>query len=51
MNNALIGEQVGIVSIHMYKEPKTGFPFFYIDAENKDVLHLSHIIENTLENY
>ena len=50
-NNEIVGKEVGTVSVHMYKDIKTGYPFFYVDAENKDVLQLSHIIEKTLINY
>lgn len=44
-------KKVGIVSVHMYKEAKTNAPFFYIKSENKDVLPLSYIIEDTLKMY
>lgn len=50
-NNQIVGKEIGIVSVHMYKDIETGSPFFYIDAENKDVLHLSRVIEKTLMNY
>lgn len=50
-NNKIVGKEVGIVSVHMYRDVKTGSPFFYVDAENKDVLQLSRVIEKTLINY
>lgn len=50
-NTEIVGKEVGIVSVHMYRDIETGSPFFYVDAENKEVLQLSHIIEKTLVNY
>ena len=50
-SNKIVGKEVGTVSVHMYKDIETGCPFFYINAENKDVLQLSHIIEDTLLNF
>ncbi len=51
LKDKIIGKEVGVVSVHMYKDVETNCPFFYIDAENKEVLQLSHIIEKTLANY
>lgn len=50
-SNKIVGKEIGTVSVHMYKDIETGSPFFYVDAENKDVLQLSHVIEKTLVNY
>lgn len=44
----IVGEEIGTVSVSMYKDPSTGLPFFYIQSENEDVLQLSYIIEDTL---
>lgn len=51
MNNSIVGKEIGTVSVHMYKDVETDSPFFYVNAENKDVLQLSYVIENTLKNY
>lgn len=50
-NNKIIGEEIGVISIHIYKEPTTNTPFFYIKSENEEVLPISHIIEDTLKLY
>lgn len=50
-NNQLIGEKIGTVSIHMFKESKTNRPFFYIESENQEVLPLSDVLEDTLKLY
>lgn len=42
---------VGTVSVHMYKEPKTNAPFFYIESENQEVLPISYVVEDTLKMY
>lgn len=47
----LVCEEVGSVSISMYKEATTGLPFFHVEPENEDVLPLSRAIENVLENF
>lgn len=46
--NIINGEQLGTVSVSMYKNNDTGLPFFYIQAENEKVLQLSYIIEDVL---
>ncbi len=50
-DNEMAVKEVGTVSIHMYKDIKTDYPFFYIKSENKEVLPLSYIIEDTLKMY
>lgn len=46
--NQIVGKKVGTISISMYEELETGLPLFYVQAENKHVLSISHAIENTL---
>lgn len=46
--NKLVGEEIGSVHVFMYKDVVTGKPFFYIEADNEDVLQLSYVIEDTL---
>lgn len=50
-NDKIIGEKIGVVSVHIYKEPTTNTPFFYIKSENEDVLPISNIIEDSLKLY
>lgn len=50
-SNKIIGKKVGTVSVHMYKEPKINAPFFYIEAENQEVLPISYVVEDTLKMY
>ena len=47
----IIGEKIGVVSVHIYKEPTTNTPFFYIKSENEDELPISNIIEDSLKLY
>lgn len=46
----IIGKQVGSICVSMYEEAETGLPIFHIQAENKHVLPISQVIENTLNN-
>ena len=46
--NRIVGEKVGTVLVSLYKDRKTGLPFFYVQPENEDVLQVSYIIEDTL---
>ena len=50
-NNEVTGKEIGVVSIHMYKESTTNKPCFYIKSQNQDVLPLSYIIEDMLKHY
>lgn len=50
-HNNISYEEIGTVSVSMFKNSKTGKPFFEINADNDDVLQLSYIIEDTLFNY
>lgn len=51
INNKIIGNKVGTVSVHMYKEIKTNAPFFYVESENQEVLPISHVVEDMLKMY
>lgn len=50
-NNEIIGKEVGTVLVHMYEETETGLPIFWVQSENKHMLPLSRVIENTLHHY
>ena len=47
----IVGEEIGTVSVSMYKDINTGLPFFYVRSENEDVLPVSYVIEDILHNY
>lgn len=47
----IIGEEIGTVSVSMYKDINTGLPFFFVNSDNDDVSQLSYIIEDTLYKY
>ncbi len=49
--NKIYGEEIGSISVYMYKDKLSGKPFFYINSENEEVLPLSYIIEDVLLNY
>ncbi len=51
MNDEIVGEKIGTVTISMYKEINTNLPFFHIQADNEDMLQLSYVLEDTLYNY
>lgn len=46
----ITGKKVGTVSVSMYEESFTGLPIYLVQPENKHVLPLSNVIENTLNN-
>lgn len=41
-------EEIGTLSISMYKDKTTGLPYFNINPENEQMLPLSYMIENLL---
>ncbi len=41
------GEKVGSVHVSMYKDSNTRLPFFFIKADNEDMLQVSYIIEDS----
>lgn len=47
----IVGEEVGCVSIHMYKETTSNLPLFRINTDSDNVLPLSYIIEDFLRFY
>lgn len=49
--NQIIGKEIGVISVHIYKEPTTNKPFFYIKSENEEVLPVSYMIEDLLKLY
>ena len=48
LKNKIVGEEIGSIIVSMYKDKCTGKPFFYVKAENEDVLQVSYVIEDTL---
>lgn len=42
------GKKVGTVHVSMYKDTSTRLPFFFIKADNEDMLQVSYIIEDSL---
>ncbi len=49
--NKIVGKEIGVLSIHMYKETSTNKTFFYVKSENEELLPLSYVIEDTLKLY
>ncbi len=47
----IVGEEIGCVSIHMYKETNSSLPLFRINTNSDNVLPLSYIIEDLLKFY
>lgn len=47
-NNNIVGKSVGSVTVHMYEENFTGLPIFLVNPDNKHMLPVSRVIENTL---
>lgn len=44
-------EKVGTVHVSMYKDASTGLPFFFVEADNDDMLQVSYIIEDSLNDF
>ncbi len=44
-------KKFGTVSVSMYRDTKTELPFFYISSENEDVLQVSYVIEDILQDF
>ena len=47
-NQEIIAEEVGKVTVSMYKDTVTDLPFFEIDADNENVEQVAYIIEDAL---
>lgn len=47
----IVGEKIGTVSISMYRDKVSGLPFFYVKAENEDVIQVSYIVQDFLYNF
>ncbi len=48
--NGLSGEIIGNINVTVVKSSE-GSNFFYLEADNKKVLHVLDYIENSLNNY
>lgn len=47
----IIGEKVGTISVSMFRDKTTNLPFFYVQAENEDVIQVSYIIQDFLYHF
>ncbi len=45
------GKKIGTVTVSMYEDINSGHHFFYINADNEEVLQLSYIIEDCLYDF
>lgn len=43
------GEEVGKISVSIYRDKQSGLSSFYIDTDNDNVEQISYIIEDTLK--
>lgn len=50
-DKAITCKELGTVHVSMYKNIETNLPLFYLDADNEEVLQLSYIIEDCLEDF
>ena len=50
-NQEIIAEEVGKVTVSMYKDTVTDLPFFEIDADNENVEQVAYIIEDALYDF
>lgn len=50
VNNEGHGEKIGTILVSIYKDSKTGFSAFDIDAD-EDVEHFSYAIEDTMKKF
>lgn len=50
-SNEINAEEIGKVTVLMYKDTKTDLPFFEIDADNENVEQVAYIIEDALYDF
>lgn len=50
-SHEIIAEELGKVTVLMYKDETTNLPFFKIDADNENVEQVAYIIEDTLYDF
>lgn len=51
IEDCIIGEKCGTVTVSIYKETNSGSPIFHIQSDNEDVLPVSYVIEDILTLY
>lgn len=51
IENCMIGEKCGTITISVYKETTSNSPIFHIQSDNEDVLPVSYVIEDILTLY
>lgn len=51
MENQRTIQKQGTILLNVYKEPTSGLPIFYINADNEDVLPVVDVLEDTLKKY
>ena len=51
IENCIIGEKCGTITVSIYKETSSGSPIFHIQSDNEDVLPVSYVIEDILTLY
>lgn len=51
LENCIVGEKCGTVTVTIYKEPNSGSNIFHVQSDNEDVLPVSYVIEDILTLY
>ena len=51
IEDCIIGEKCGTITISVYKETNSSSPIFHIQSDNEDVLPVSYVIEDILTLY
>lgn len=51
IENCIIGEKCGTITISVYKEATSNSTIFHIQSDNEDVLPVSYVIEDILTLY
>ncbi len=47
----ITGVECGTITICVYKNPRTGYPFFYIKPDNENLAPIVDILDDTLKLY
>ena len=51
IENCIIGEKCGTITISIYKETKSGSQIFHVQFDNEEVLPGSNVIEDVVSLY
>ena len=47
----ITGVECGTITICVYKDTRTGYPFFFIEPDNEDLSPIVDVLDDTLKQY